>query len=78
MYDVKKPNATLQENFQMFVESDFSYLYNSLYISNEQKLLNMRIAEGDKLIEPQSDDDRKPAILAQQSLSQKDKMASYG
>jgi hypothetical protein len=78
VYDVKKPNATLQENFQMFVESDFSYLYNSLYISNEQKLLNMRIAEGDKLIEPQSDDDRKPAILAQQSLSQKDKMASYG
>ena len=33
VYEVKKPNASLQENFDMFVNSDFEYLYAANYIS---------------------------------------------
>ena len=47
VYEVKKPNSTLQENWKMFVESDFSYLYAANYLSTEQKLLNMKRAEGE-------------------------------
>ena len=77
VYDVK-PQLTITETFKLFVESNFSYLYAANYMSKEEKEFNMRIAEGDGLIPKQSDDERAAAILAQQALSQKDKMASYG
>ena len=41
-YQVKKPSATLQENFDMFVGKDFSYLFSANYLSVEAKMLNMR------------------------------------
>ena len=78
VYEVKKPNATLTENFQMFVESDFDYLYNANYISQTQKLLYAKQSEAEGLIPKMTSDDLATAIKAQESLSQKDKMASYG
>ena len=77
VYDVK-PQLTIQDTFKLFVESDFNYLYHGNYISTEQKLLNAKQAEFDGLIPKQTDDERAAAILAEQALSQKDKMASYG
>ena len=80
VYEVKpKTEITKQDTFKLFVESDFDYLYNANYISNEQKLLNLKAAEREGLIPKQTDDDTRTAsILAQQALSQKDKMVSYG
>ena len=79
VYEVKKPNATLQENFEMFVNSDFDYLYAANYISQAQKLLNAKQSQAEGLIPQQmTSDDLATAIKAQESLSQKDKMASDG
>ena len=78
VYEVKKPNASLQENFNMFVDSDFDYLYNENYISQTQKLLYAKQAEGEGLLPKMTSDEMITAIKAQEALSQKDKMASYG
>jgi hypothetical protein len=77
VYNVK-PQLTLQDTFKLFVESDFNYLFHGNYIPAADKLLAMRRAEFDGLIPKQTDDERAAAILAEQALSQKDKMASYG
>ena len=76
VYNVK-PQLTLQDTFKLFVDSDFSYLYHGNYMSKEEKEFNMRLAEAEGLIPKQTEDERKASILAQQSLSQNDKMASY-
>ena len=76
VYEVKKPNASLTENFQMFVDSDFDYLYNANYISQTQKLLNAKQSQAEGLIPQQmTSEEMQAAIKAQESLSQKDKMA---
>jgi hypothetical protein len=77
VYDIQ-PQITLEQTFKLFVESDFEYLYHANYLSTEQKMLNMRLAEGEGLIPKQTDDERQASILAEQALSQKDKMVSYG
>ena len=41
-------------------------------------MLNMKAAEAKGLISKQTDDEKTASIKAQQALSQKDKMASYG
>ena len=76
-YEVK-PQITIQETFKLFVDSDFTYLYNGNYISLEQKMLNMKSAEMEGLLPHQTDTERISNIKAQEALSQKDKMASYG
>jgi hypothetical protein len=76
VYEVK-PQITIQDTFKLFSEKSFDYLFNANYITKEQKEFNMRIAEGEGLIPKQTDDERTAAILAQEALSQKDKMASY-
>ena len=58
VYEVKKPNATLQENFKMFAESDFEYLFTANYISRTQKIINSRLAENEGLIPKMTDDER--------------------
>jgi hypothetical protein len=73
-----KPQIKITDTFKLFSENNFDYLYNGNYISYQDKLLAMKRAEGEGLIPPQSDDDRAASILAQEALSQKDKMASYG
>ena len=78
LFEVKKPHATLQTNFEMFVDSDFSYLFNANYMSMEQKVWNSRIAEKEGIVDKMSDDERIASIKAQEALSQKDKMQSYG
>jgi hypothetical protein len=76
VYEVK-PQLTIRETFQLFIEKDFEYLYNANYLSKEQKEFNMRIAEGEGLIPKQTNDERAASILSQEALNQKDKMASY-
>ena len=66
VYEIKKPDGTLQENFQLFAESDFNYLFNANFLSKEQKEYNMRIAETVGLIPKQTDDERTASILAQE------------
>ena len=53
VYEVKKPNASLQENFDMFVNSDFEYLYAANYISQTQKLLNAKQSQAEGIIPQQ-------------------------
>ena len=76
VYDIR-PRITVQDTFKLFSESDFEYLYHANYLSTEQKMLAMRLAEGEGLIPRQTDDERQASVLAEQALSQKDKMASY-
>ena len=76
VYEVKPP-LTVQDTFKLFAENSFEYLYFPNYISKEEKLLNMRAAEGEGLNPHQTDDDRAASILAQEALSDKQKMASY-
>ena len=76
VYDVK-PQITVQDTFKLFVESSFTHLFNANYITKEQKEFNMRIAEGESLIPSQTDDERTASILAQEALSDKQRIASY-
>ena len=78
IFEVKKQGATLEENFQMFVDSDFSYLFNAMYITPADKLLAMKQAEIDGIINKSSDDEKMASLNAQNNLSQADKMQSYG
>ena len=73
-----KPQITVNDTFKLFVENDFEYLYHANYIPQTQKLLNAKQAENEGLIPKMTDDERTASILAQQALSQKDKMVSYG
>ena len=76
-YAVKKQNASLEDNFKMFTEESFNYLYYANYLTNEEKIINMRKAEMQGIIPTQTEDERAASIAAQTALSQKDKMASY-
>jgi hypothetical protein len=75
--DDVKPQITVKDTFKLFTESSFTYLFNANYISKEQKEFYMRLAEGEGLIPTQTDDERTASILAQEALSDKQKMASY-
>ena len=57
VYEVKKPNASLQENFDMFVNSDFGIIRRKLYFT-AQKLINAKQSQAEGIILPQSDSDR--------------------
>jgi hypothetical protein len=69
---------TSDETLKLFTENSFDYLYNAAYLTVEEKerLRNAAAIEG--LIPRETQDETKAAVLAQQALSQKDKMASYG
>ena len=68
-----KPQITVNDTFKLFVENDFEYLYHANYIPQAQKLLNAKQAENEGLIPKQTDDERAASILAQESLSDKQK-----
>jgi tRNA A37 threonylcarbamoyladenosine synthetase subunit TsaC/SUA5/YrdC len=73
-----KPQITVQDTFDLFVNSDFTYLYHGNYLTKEEKLMSIRQAQEEGLLQSQSNDDTAASILAQESLSQADKMQSYG
>lgn len=56
-----KPKITAEENFKLFTENSFEYLYNANWIPAEQKSILTSYC----------------AVKAQEALSQNDKMASY-
>jgi hypothetical protein len=73
-----KSQNTVEDTFKLWSESDFTYLYNANYLSKEEKLMGIRAAQEDRLIPSMSDDEINASIRAQESMSQKDKMVSYG
>ena len=72
-----KPQITLQDTFKLFTENSFEYLYNANYIPIQQKLLNAKQAEGEGLIPKMENDERTASLIAQQNLSDKQKLSSY-
>ena len=59
-----KPQITVNDTLKLFVDNSFEYLYNALYIPTETKMLNMKRAEGEGLIDKQTDDERNASLFS--------------